>query len=64
MFAPLISVVMPIYNVEAYVAEAIQSVLDQSFRKFELLCVDDGGSDGSMDIVRQLRRIRCIARQR
>ncbi|APG61672.1 hypothetical protein LPB140_01160 [Sphingorhabdus lutea] len=49
---PKISVVMPVYNVEKYVAEAIQSVLDQSFTRFELIIVDDGGNDNSMDIVR------------
>ena len=52
MINPRMSVVMPIYNVEAFVGEAIQSVLDQSFKDFELICVDDGGDDGSMDIVR------------
>ncbi len=52
MTNPRISVVMPIYNVEAFVGEAIQSVLDQSFKDFELICVDDGGDDTSMDIVR------------
>lgn len=52
MIHPRISVVMPIYNVEAFVGEAIQSVLDQSFKDFELICVDDGGSDRSMEIVR------------
>ena len=59
---PKISVVMPIYNVEAYVAEAVQSVLDQRFTDFELICVDDGGSDRSMDIVREFTdpRIRHI----
>ncbi|MEO1729576.1 MAG: glycosyltransferase family A protein [Pseudomonadota bacterium] len=51
MTNPIMSVVMPIYNVEAFVGEAVQSVLDQSFKDFELICVDDGGSDRSMDIV-------------
>lgn len=48
----LISVVMPVYNVEAYVAEAIRSVLAQTYENFELIVVDDGGQDGSMEIVR------------
>lgn len=51
MSNPKMSVVMPIYNVENFVAEAVQSVLDQTFEDFELICVDDGGSDRSMDIV-------------
>ncbi len=53
MTTPMISVVMPIYNVEAFVGAAVQSVLDQTFKGFELICVDDGGSDRSIDIVRE-----------
>ena len=58
-----ISVVMPIYNVEAFVAEAVQSVLNQSFADFELICVDDGGTDRSMEIVRNFDddRIRIVS---
>lgn len=58
-----ISVVMPVYNVEAYVAEAIRSVLAQSYDNFELIVVDDGGTDGSMDIVRSFtdERIRIVS---
>ena len=60
---PAISVVMPVYNVEAYVAEAIRSVLGQTMADFELIIVDDGGSDASMAICRGFAdpRIRIIA---
>ncbi|KLI65134.1 glucosyl transferase [Aurantiacibacter marinus] len=55
---------MPVYNVEAYIAEAIQSVLDQTYENFELIVVDDGGSDSSMDIVRSFQDGRiCIVSQ-
>lgn len=59
-----ISVIMPVYNVEAYVADAVQSVLDQTYENFELIVVDDGGTDGSMDIVRRFQDDRiCIVSQ-
>jgi glycosyltransferase involved in cell wall biosynthesis len=51
---PTVSVVMPVYNVERYVADAIRSVLSQSFTDLELIVVDDGGSDDSVAICRQL----------
>ncbi|MEP5937544.1 MAG: glycosyltransferase family 2 protein [Erythrobacter sp.] len=65
MMTPRMTVVMPIYNVEAFVGEAIQSVLDQSFKDFELICVDDGGTDGSMEIVRNFcdPRIRIVCQE-
>ncbi|HEX6142224.1 MAG TPA: glycosyltransferase family 2 protein [Geminicoccaceae bacterium] len=47
----LVSVVMPIYNGEAFLREAIQSVLDQTHADFELVAVDDGSSDRSAAIV-------------
>ena len=62
----IISVVMPIYNDEAFVGQAVQSVLDQSFKDFELICVDDGGCDRSMDIVREFDdpRIRIVCQSK
>lgn len=62
---PRVSVVMPVYNVEAYIAEAIESVLAQSFTDWELLIIDDGGSDRSIDIAAEYcdPRIRIIAQR-
>jgi glycosyltransferase involved in cell wall biosynthesis len=54
---------MPVYQVEAYVAEAINSVLAQSFEDFELIIVDDGGRDRSVEICRSFAdpRIRIVS---
>lgn len=62
---PLISVVMPVYNIEAYVAEAVQSVLSQTFRSFELIIVDDGSTDRSVEICRSFddARIQIISQK-
>ena len=62
---PIVSVVMPVYNVEQYVADAICSVLDQSFQDYELLIVDDGGADASVEICKLFTdpRIRIISQE-
>jgi GT2 family glycosyltransferase len=47
----LISVCMPVYNVERYVAEAVESILVQTYRNFEFIIVDDGSTDRSLEIL-------------
>jgi glycosyltransferase involved in cell wall biosynthesis len=48
-----ISVVMPVFNAELYLDEAIQSVLRQTFRDFEFIIIDDGSTDGSSEIIKK-----------
>jgi len=48
---PLVSVIMPVYNGETYLAEAIESILTQTFADFEFVIVDDGSTDGSAAII-------------
>jgi glycosyltransferase involved in cell wall biosynthesis len=50
---PTISVLMPVYNTARFLEEAIQSVLAQTFADFEFIILDDGSTDGSIDIVRR-----------
>ncbi len=50
---PKVSVIMPVYNVEAYLAECLDSVLHQTFQDIEIICIDDASTDHSMDILRE-----------
>lgn len=52
---PKISVVIPVYNGERYLVECIQSVYQQTYSNFEIIVVDDSSTDGSRDIVEQMR---------
>jgi glycosyltransferase involved in cell wall biosynthesis len=54
--APLISVVLPVYNGEKYLADAIDSILLQTFVNFELIIIDDGSTDGSQHVLRGYER--------
>ncbi|MBV8382587.1 MAG: glycosyltransferase, partial [Planctomycetaceae bacterium] len=47
MSSPSVSVCMPVYNTKRYVAEAVESILAQTFGDFEFLIIDDGSTDGS-----------------
>jgi glycosyltransferase involved in cell wall biosynthesis len=54
---PAISVLMPVYNGEKYLKEAIQSILSQSFKDFEFIIVDDGSKDKSWEIIQEYKKI-------
>ena len=49
-----ISVIVPVYNCEDYLEESIKSILNQSFKDIEIICVDDGSSDNSLNILKDL----------
>lgn len=51
-----ISIIMPLYNAEKYLSEALQSVLNQSYKNFELICIDDGSVDRTASIIDALQK--------
>lgn len=63
---PKVTVLMPVYNGEAHLSEAIESVLNQSFTDFEFLIINDGSTDRSVDIIKTYRdpRIRLVENER
>ena len=67
MSVPTLSVLMPVYNAERFLAEAVESILSQTFHDFEFLVVDDGSSDRSLAILQRYAaqddRIRLISRE-
>ena len=52
-----ISVIMPCYNTEKYVEETLKSVLNQSFKNYEIICLNDGSTDGTVQILNKYQKL-------
>ena len=51
--SPLISILVPVYNVENYLAQCLNSLLNQTYDNLEIICVNDGSTDGSLQILKE-----------
>jgi glycosyltransferase involved in cell wall biosynthesis len=60
MSNPLASVIIPVYNGERFLVDAIRSVLAQDYRPIEVIVVDDGSTDRSCEIAESFQEIRCV----
>lgn len=62
-----ISVVVPVYNVEKYLEQCLNSIINQTFKDIEIICINDGSTDGSLEILREYEqkdsRIRLINKE-
>lgn len=58
---PLVSVVVPVYNAAQFLRDTLESILDQTYRQLEIIAVNDGSTDSSLEILKEYAdRIQCI----
>jgi glycosyltransferase involved in cell wall biosynthesis len=56
MNSPQVSIIIPVYNAEKYIRQTVQSALCQTYRDFEIIILNDGSTDHSSEIIRQLQK--------
>ena len=54
---PQISIIVPVYNAEKYLSQCLDSILNQTFKDFECICIDDGSTDTSLTILQKYANI-------
>lgn len=53
---PLISIIVPCYNVERFLVECLTSIQNQTYKNIEIICVNDGSCDGTVDIIKSFNK--------
>jgi glycosyltransferase involved in cell wall biosynthesis len=65
---PLVSIILPVFNAEKYLEAAIESILNQTHKNFELIIIEDGSSDRSLHIIERMKlmdgRVICIQNEK
>ena len=54
---PKISVIIPIYNCEKYIKECLSSLIEQTFKNFEIICINDGSTDNTLKILKEFKKL-------
>lgn len=62
--SPLVSVVLPVYNVEAYIGECVDSILNQSFQDFEIIVIDDCSTDNTIKLIESYNDPRIVIKKK
>ena len=66
-YEPKVSVIIPVYNVEKYLSKCLDTVLNQTLKEIEVICVNDGSTDNSLQILREYaqrdRRVTVVSRE-
>lgn len=53
---PKLSIIIPVYNVEKYLPKCLGSILEEPFKDLEVICVNDGSTDGSLDVLQKIKK--------
>ncbi|WP_288685833.1 glycosyltransferase family 2 protein, partial [uncultured Brachyspira sp.] len=53
----MISVIIPVYNVEKYLRDCLNSVMGQTYKDLEIICINDGSTDNSLSILEEYAKI-------
>ena len=56
----MVSVIIPVYNCEEYLPECLDSLIAQSYTDLEIICVNDGSTDHSLDILNEYQKIQTL----
>lgn len=54
---PFFSIIIPVYNVEEYLHDCLNSILKQSFKDYEIICINDGSTDKSLEILNEYQKV-------
>ena len=54
---PKVSIVLPVYNVEQYLRETLDSLVNQTLKDIEIICVNDGSTDSSLSILKEYEKM-------
>ncbi|WP_122638494.1 glycosyltransferase family 2 protein [Romboutsia sp. Marseille-P6047] len=55
---PIVSIIIPMYNVELYIKECLESCIKQTYKNFEIIIIDDNSEDNSLSIAKDILKIK------